>query len=208
LFYCAKVGVSLKKVVIEKKARILDDFFKVDEAHLRFEKFDGQMTPLIRRLSFERGDSVAALIFNPQARLVFLVNQFRYPTLEKGHGWITEVVAGAVDEDETPEAAIRREVIEETGLNPSALEHISTFFVSPGGTSERIILYYAEVSAESKVSQGGGLVSEAEDILTVSVTLDEALNQVATGQIVDAKTIIGLYWLQNRMMSTESLGAR
>ena len=42
----------MKKVLIERKSRILDDFFKVDEADLRYERFDGTMSPLVRRLSF------------------------------------------------------------------------------------------------------------------------------------------------------------
>jgi nudix-type nucleoside diphosphatase (YffH/AdpP family) len=189
----------LDKVIVEKKARILDDFFKVDEAHLRFEKFNGQMSRLVRRLNFERGDSVAALIFNPETRKLILVNQFRYPTCEKGPGWICEVVAGALEKDEEPEAAVRREAIEETGYSPTKLEHISTFYVSPGGSSERIILYYAEVSDKDKVGPGGGVATESEDIQLVTLTLDDALAQIADGRIIDAKTIVGLYWLQNKV---------
>ncbi len=189
----------MKKVVVEKKTRILNDFFKVDEAHLRFEKFDGQMSSSVRRLSLERGDSVAVLIFNPETRTLFLTNQFRYPTLEKGPGWMIEVVAGAIDKDESPEAAARREVLEESGFDLVKLEPVSTFYVSPGGTSERIVLYYAEVTARSKVGSGGGLASEAEDIETVALTIDEALEQVRSGQIIDAKTIVGVFWLQNRL---------
>ena len=69
----------MRKVVIESKRRILDDFFKVEEAHLRYERFDRQMSPLVRRLNFERGDSVAAMIFNPKTQRIILVNQFRLP---------------------------------------------------------------------------------------------------------------------------------
>lgn len=191
------------KVQIEKKKRIVDDFFQVEEVHLRYERFDGQMSPLVRRLTFERGDSVAVLIFNPKRQHILLVNQFKYPTYEKGPGWITETVAGMVEKNESPESAARREVEEETGYKVGKLEHISTFYVSPGGSSERIILYYAEVDATNKIEAGGGVASEDEDIMTVELSLTDALKQIQSGQIADAKTIVGIFWLHHRL--TEDL---
>jgi nudix-type nucleoside diphosphatase (YffH/AdpP family) len=190
---------TMKKVIIEKTRRIFNDFFKIEEAYLRYEQFDGQMSPVVRRLNFERGDSVAALIFNPKTQRIILVNQFKYPTFEKGPGWITETVAGMIDKNESPESAVRREVMEETGYNVRSLEHISTFYVSPGGSSERIILYYIEVDDISKVAPGGGVASEHEDIVTVELGIEEALEQIGSGEIADAKTILGIMWLQNRL---------
>ena len=96
----------MRRVEIERKRRILDDFFKVEEAHLRYERFDGKMSPVVRRLNFERGDSVAAVIFNPGTQRLLLVNQFKYPAYDKGPGWITETVAGTIDKNETPEHAV------------------------------------------------------------------------------------------------------
>ena len=192
----------MKKVVIEESKIIFDDFFKIQEAKLRYEQFDGQMSPVVRRLNFDRGDSVAALIYNTTTQRIILVNQFKYPTFEKGPGWITETMAGMVGKDESPEVAVRREVLEETGYEVSSLEHISTFYVSPGGTSERIILYYTEVDEESRIGAGGGVASEHEDIVNVELTLVEALAQIDNGEIVDAKTIIGIFWLQNRRRQT------
>ncbi|MCA9473227.1 MAG: NUDIX domain-containing protein [Nitrospira sp.] len=187
------------KVQIEKKNRILDDFFKVEEVHFRYERFDGQMSPLVRRLNFERGDSVAVLLFNPKSRHILLVNQCKYPAYEKGPGWITETVAGMIEKNESPESAVRREVEEETGYNVGRLEHISTFYVSPGGSSERIILYYAEVDETNKIEAGGGIASEDEDIMTVELSLTDALKQIQSGQIADAKTIVGILWLHHRL---------
>lgn len=189
----------MKQVIIEESKIIFDDFFRIEEAQLRYEKFDGQMSSLVRRLNFERGDSVAALIFNPTTQHIILVNQFKYPTFEKGPGWITETMAGMVAKDESAEAAVRREVLEETGYQVSSLEHISTFYVSPGGSSERIILYYTEVDDISKIGAGGGVPSENENIVNVELTLEEALEQIDSGEIVDAKTILGIFWLQNRL---------
>jgi nudix-type nucleoside diphosphatase (YffH/AdpP family) len=194
----------MKKVIVDRTKRLLDDFFKVEEAYLRYERFDGAMSPVVRRLNFERGDSVAALIYKPDIKRIVLVNQFKYPTYEKGPGWITEIMAGVIDEGEDPETAVRRELLEETGYGSCGLEHISTFYLSPGGSSERIILYYAEVQ-DSKTASGGGLSEEGEDILNVELSIEDALAQIATGEIVDAKTIIAIQWLRNRMVDKRSL---
>jgi len=194
----------MKKVSIEQKRYILEDVFKVEEAHLRHEKFNGEMSNVVRRISLERGDSVAVVIFNLNTNKIILVSQFRYPAYKSGQGWLIEAIAGIVDPKEVPEEAARREVQEETGLTISTLEHISTFYPSPGGSSERIHLYYSEVSGESAKYKGtGGLVSEGEDILAVEVTLDEALSKIKSGEIKDAKTIIGIYWLENRILNNE-----
>jgi nudix-type nucleoside diphosphatase (YffH/AdpP family) len=194
----------VRKVIIEGTKRILDDFFKVDETYLRYERFDGAMSPVVRRLSFERGDSVAALIFKPSTKRIVLVNQFKYPTYGKGPGWITETMAGMIDENEDPESAVRREILEETGYSPRRLEHIATFYLSPGGSSERIALYYAEVD-DKKTTAGGGLAEEGEDILNIELSIEDALAQISSGEIADAKTIIAILWLKNLLADEISL---
>jgi ADP-ribose pyrophosphatase len=189
----------VKRVVVEEVSRVYDGFFKVDEAHLRYERFDGTMRETVRRLKFERGDSVAVLLYKPKTARILLVNQFRYPTYEKGPGWITETLAGMIDMGEDPEDAARREILEETGCSVRELKHISTFYLSPGGSSERIFLYLAEVADGDKVQEGGGLAEESEDIASVELTLEDARKQVRTGEIVDAKTIIAIYSLVNHV---------
>jgi nudix-type nucleoside diphosphatase (YffH/AdpP family) len=191
----------MKKVIVEEKKFILDDFFKVEEVYLRFEQFNGDMSPRLRRLSFERGNSVAILAFNTDTQKIILINQFRYPTYGNGRGWITELIAGMVDEGELPKESAQRESMEESGLTVSAFEHISTFYLSPGGSSEQISLYYAEVAGEyAKYNKMGGIAKEGEDILSFEISLEEALDKIKTGEIADAKTIIGIYWLENRQL--------
>lgn len=189
----------MKKVSIEQKRYIFEDVFKLEEAHLRFEKFNGEMSERVRRISLERGDSVAVLILNLNTDKIILISQFRYSTYKNGQGWLLETIAGIIDSGETPEKAARREVQEETGLEISTLEHISTFYPSPGGSSERIHLYYSEVSGENaKYKENGGLISEGEDIRADEYSLEDALGRIKSGEIMDAKTIIGIYWLENR----------
>ena len=189
----------MKKVSIEKKRYLLNDFFKVEEAYLSFEQFDGHMSPVVRRLNLERGDSVSVLVFNQTTEKLILVSQFRYATYPKTDGWTIEAIAGMVDAGETPEQAAKREVGEETGLSIDTFEHIATFYPSPGGSSERIFLYYSEVSGDkARYKETGGILSKGEDVKAVEITLPEALAKIKTGEIADAKTIIGVYWLENR----------
>jgi len=189
----------MKKVSMEQKKYILEDVFKVEEAYLRYEKFDGEMSGTVRRISLERGDSVSILIYNTRTDKIILISQFRYPSFKSGYGWLLETIAGIVDPGETPEASARREVQEETGLEITRLEHIATFFPSPGGSSERIYLYYSEVSRDpDSYGENGGLPCEGENIKSYEITLGEALERIQSGEIMDAKTILGIYWLKNR----------
>ena len=180
---------------VKTSRRILDDVFHVDESLVSYERFDGTMSRPLRYLTFVRGDSVAAILVNRRRGTVILTRQFRYPTTGNTSGWMIETVAGMLQAGESPEAGMRREIEEETGYRIGALTRISTFFVSPGGSSERVILFQADVDESDKVSESGGLMAEGEDIEIVSLTFAEARAMVASGAIADAKTIIGLQWL-------------
>lgn len=185
----------MPRAEVISRRRLLDDFFRVDEAEVSFERTDGTMTPPLRRLVFERGDSVAAVVVQRESGSVLLTEQFRFPTLGKGSGWLLEVMAGMIDAGESPEAALRREIEEELGYRVGEVEPISTFFVSPGGSSERVWLYYAEVVGSERVSDGGGNAAAHEEIRVVRLSRDEARAALREGRLIDAKTIIGLQWL-------------
>jgi ADP-ribose pyrophosphatase len=191
--------IRMRKVEIISRNLVFDDFFKIEEARLRFERYDGTMSEPVRRLNFERGDSVAALLVDAQARLVHLTEQFKYPAYDKGGGWLIDVVAGMLGADEVPEDAVRREILEESGFETAALEAIATFFVSPGGTSERMFLFCAFVSEATRRSEGGGLAGEHEDIKVVTWPVDEFLGRIRRGELQDAKTLIAGYWLAQNL---------
>ncbi len=187
------------KVVVHKKRFVYEDFFKIEEAEVSFEKYNGQMSPPVRRLSFERGDAVAVIIFNSETEKVFLIEQFRYPTYGTDSGWLTEVVAGMVKKGESPEETVRREVLEEVGYRVDCLTPIDTFYTSPGGSSERIFLFYTEVTNADRITNGGGLELEHEDIRLIEYTLPKLWNALEAGDFHDAKTIIALMWLKNKI---------
>jgi len=171
---------------------------------LRYEKFNGEMSEIITRLNFNRGDSVAILIYNQEEDSVILVKQFRYPAYVKdGPGWILELVAGMIEKDKDAISVAHSELLEEAGYEVDDLESISNFYVSPGGTSERIHLYLA--STHRKIGSGGGLAQEHEDIQIVELSLDEAIKMIDSGEICDAKTIVALQWLKIRQLQEKIL---
>lgn len=186
-----------KRVDIVSETEIFKKLiFRVVEGRFRFQRYDGNMSDEIVRLNLDRGDSVAAVLHDTTDDTIVLTEQYRYPTHGKGPGWMLELPAGVLDADEKPEQSVRREIVEEVGYEVSSMEPICTFYVSPGGTSERILLFYARVTPSARTSAGGGVASEGEDIRSVHIPVAEALARVRDGDIVDAKTIIGLQWLE------------
>jgi ADP-ribose pyrophosphatase len=190
--------VSMKRRVeiIDKKEVFKKAIFRIEEVKLRYERFNGGMSEGLTRLNLNRGDSVAIIVHDPNAQTVIMIEQFRYSTYEKGPGWMLELPAGMVKTGEDPAQTMQREVSEEIGYQVRQMQHISTFYLSPGGTSERIYLYYASATPKDHTSAGGGILSEGEDIRTLVMQVDAALRKINSGEIVDAKTIIGLQWLQ------------
>ena len=192
------------RAVIARQQRLFDDFFKIDELLVTHRQIDGTTSSVQRRLVFERGDSVAVLLFNRDRRAVVLVEQFKAPTLiarrrddpATTDGWLVEPLAGMIDTGEAPEAAAIRETLEETGYRIREPDLIGRFFVSPGGTSERVFLYFAEVGDADRVGMGGGI--DDEDIQVLEIGLEELFERLARGLIEDTKLAIGAYWLQNR----------
>ncbi len=193
------------RAVIERERRAFDDIFNIDEFLVSHEQIDGTMSAGQRRLVFERGDAVGVLLLNVESKSVVLVEQFRVAVLvgrrrddrSTTDGWITETVAGVIDANETPEAAAIREAFEETGYQIQEPRLISKFFTSPGGVSERVFLYFAEVTDTDRIGKGGGI--DDEDIKVVQLAIDELFDRLAQGSIEDPKLLIGAYWLQDHL---------
>jgi nudix-type nucleoside diphosphatase (YffH/AdpP family) len=194
------------RVEASQPKRLFNDFFKIDEIYVSHEQFDGQMSAQKRLLVFERGDAVAALLYDPERRKIIVVNQFRIPTREKGRGrgWIVEAVAGMIRTNkegqplEKPLECLIREVREETGYQLTHATPVATFFSSPGGSTEMIYLYYAEVRKVAKVEEGGGVKEDGEDIEIVEYEIDDFFKRLVAGEFEDPKLIIAGQWLVAR----------
>jgi ADP-ribose pyrophosphatase len=194
-----------RRVEIIQKSRTDFSFFHIEEAHLRYERYDGDMSAEIVRLNLQRGDAAAAIVHDPKADTVVMVEQFRYSTYEKGPGWLLEIPAGVVEahKDADPADTMRRELEEEIGYHVADLRYISTFYLSPGGSSERVFLYYASASPKDKHSAGGGLLIENEDLRVLVMNTANVFERMKSGQIQDAKSLIGLQWLQMYLLTGE-----
>lgn len=108
-----------------------------------------------------------------------------------------------IDPGEDPDDALRREVFEETGYRIRDARAISMFYLSPGGSSERIFLYYAEVNNATLAGEGGGVRGEGEDIQLVEMGVSEALADVSVGRFPDSKTIVGLLSMKEYLLRHE-----
>jgi nudix-type nucleoside diphosphatase (YffH/AdpP family) len=201
---------GVRKSQVHGTVNKFDGFFKVDEIDVSHLTLAGKMDRQ-KRLVFERGDSVAVLLYNPDTDDVIMVNQFKVPALiarqrdnpKTQDGWVTEAVAGMIDEGETPEQAVVREAMEETGYKVRNPVPISTFFSSPGGTSERIFLYFAEVHSADETGKGGGI--DDEDIAVIHTSAHELQSQLEAKKLEDPKLIIAAYWLQDYIRKMKPL---
>jgi ADP-ribose pyrophosphatase len=186
------------KVIIKDLKREYDGVFKVDKAILQHEKFDGSMSGEIDRLNFNRGDTVAIILYKRSDKSVVLIRQFRYPAyVDNGPGWLIECVAGIKDNGEIPVA--KKEVLEETGYKIDKLKYLTRFYPSPGGCSERISIYLAYVEAESEIKKEEYFGTGNEDIQVIEIPLARAFEMIKSGEICDGKTIIGLFCLRDEL---------
>lgn len=183
------------KVHIISKEQVFDDFFKVEKWHYQYEREDGTLTTPVDRLVLQRQDAAAAILYNKERGKVILSRQFRHCTYEKGPGWMIEAIAGRMDENEGPEATIKREAIEEIGYRLHSLEKIATVYSSPGYSAERMHIYYAEVTDADKIAQGGGLEEEGEYVEPYEMTVQELHDALVADEIIDSKTVIAAHYL-------------
>jgi ADP-ribose pyrophosphatase len=108
--------------------------------------------------------------------------------------WLLEIVAGAIEEGETAKEVAYREAEEEAGCAVQEMRLINEFYTSPGGTSERISLFYGRINA-AEVGGIHGLDEEHEDILVSTVSFAEAYKMIEDGRIESAIPIIAIQWL-------------
>lgn len=106
---------------------------------------------------------------------------------------LLEIPAGTMEPPEPPETCAYRELIEETGYRADKVELITTFFPAPGILDEKMFLYLA-----TGLQLGKHAREKGEEIENEIVSLDEAMKLIESGEIHDAKTMLGLMFLERK----------
>jgi nudix-type nucleoside diphosphatase (YffH/AdpP family) len=169
-----------------------DAWYTLRRVTFEIQGRDGEWTTQ-QREAYDRGNGATILLRDETRDTVLLTRQFRLPAYLNGHpdGMLIEAPAGLLDDDDaSAETAIRREAEEETGYRVDSVTRIGEYFMSPGSVTERVAFFTGSYREDERVSQGGGVASEGEDIEILEVTLAEAIAMVERGEIVDAKTVL------------------
>ncbi|RDE09618.1 NUDIX domain-containing protein [Pelagibacterium lacus] len=148
----------------------------------------GGAQALVREV-YDHGSAAAVLLLDCRCRVMTLVRQFRLPAQLNGDaGWMLEVCAGLLDGDD-PETSAHKEALEETGIAPHRLDFAFALYASPGSLTEKVSCFLGFYGAADRQGPGGGIGHEGEDIEIVAVGFDDALDLIASGAIIDAKTV-------------------
>ena len=198
-----KASFDKSHVEVIEKAPCYEGFFTMSQFKVKHKLFNGGWGNEIRRELFERGEAAAVLLYDSKLDIVVLTEQFRVGALNEASPWIYELVAGMIEEGETPEGVAIRETQEESGAQIQELTPICQYLVSPGGTDEKIHLFMALLDS-SQVSGIHGLASEGEDIRVHKVSSQDAFEAVRCGKINNAATIIALQWLELNLKQIHS----
>ena len=185
---------SSADVQILSKKTLYQGFFKMVKYAFKHKLFQGGWSEVVEREIFERGHAIAVLPYDPVLDEFVMIEQVRigaFPT--SSSPWLLEVVAGIIDEGETPEDVCRREAKEEADLDIQKLHKALSYLSSPGGTTERLHIYIGLVDA-SDAKGVHGLEHESEDILVHRVPTSDALDWINQGKIDNAATLIALQW--------------
>jgi nudix-type nucleoside diphosphatase (YffH/AdpP family) len=185
---------SSPTVEILKDEVLSDQWYVLRKVTYRIRKSGGEWETQTRE-AYDRGNGATVLLYNLQQRTVVLTRQFRLPSYVNGNtsGMLIEACAGLLDDDE-PEECIRREVREETGYDVHDVRKVFETYMSPGSVTEILHFFVAEYSPSQRVSAGGGVEHEGEDIEVLELSFQRALEGIYNGEIRDAKTVMLLQY--------------
>ncbi|MGI9277912.1 MAG: NUDIX domain-containing protein [Endozoicomonas sp.] len=189
-------GLGAKDVRVENEESLYSGFLKLCRYKIRHGLFQGGWSNTLDREAVFRSPSVGVLLYDPALDQVVLVEQFRVGALlGEDDPWLLEIVAGISEPGESLESVAIREVQEEANCSVVELLPVSNFYVSPGATNEKLMLYCGIVDASGA---GGyyGLAEEGEDIRVHVIPFHEAYDMVEDGRIANAPAMIALQWLK------------
>ncbi len=181
--------------ILETKI-LSDNWYILKKITYEYNQKDGKHQVQTRE-TYDRGNGAVILLYNATAKTIILTHQFRLPTFINGNadGMLIEACAGLLDKD-NPEDCIRRETEEETGYKITDVRKIFEAYMSPGSVTEILHFFVAAYTASMKISEGGGVEHEHENIEVLELPFSKALQMMQSGEIKDAKTIMLLQYAQ------------
>ncbi|KXU85318.1 GDP-mannose pyrophosphatase [Caballeronia megalochromosomata] len=190
------------RVRVLKTEILSEDWYVLRKVTFDFQRRDGAWQRQSRE-TYDRGNGATILLRDRKTGNVLLTRQFRMPAFVNGHdGMLIESPGGLLD-DASPEERIRAEVEEETGYRVHHVEKIFEAFMSPGSVTEKLYFYIGDYDSSMRVSAGGGVVEEGEEIETIEVPLQTAMQMIERGEIMDGKTIMLLQYAALKARSGE-----
>lgn len=178
------------------KETVFQGYFRVDRYRMQYRTYAGGWSGEAVREVFERGHAAAVLLYDPDRDAVAMIEQFRIGAHAAGfdNPWLLEIVAGIIEEGESSEEVACREAQEEAGCTISELLPVVRMLLTPGGSSETIMVYCARVDVRK---MGGiyGLSGEHEDIKVVVRSFSEVQELLQQGMIQNATALVALQWL-------------
>ncbi|KQV27186.1 NUDIX domain-containing protein [Massilia sp. Root335] len=191
--------MSSDTVRIVREEILSDHYLPLKNVTYALRRHDGDLQVQSREV-YDSADGAAVLLYNRTHRSVVLTRQFRVGARLAGHdGFLLEAAAGMLDGADPATRALA-EVREETGYDIERVQPALQLYASPASTTERVHLFVAEYERERRRDGGGGNAEEGEDIEVVELDFDDALAMVETGDIVDAKTVLLLMYLERKVL--------
>jgi len=181
-------------IKIKQTDLLSDNWYLLNRVTFDYQRSDNTIQTQIREV-YDRGNGAAILLYNTIQKTVILTRQFRLPSYLNGNetGMMIEVCAGLLDKDH-PEQCIIRETEEETGYRLTKVHKVFESYMSPGAVTEILYCFVGQYNESMKVSNGGGIEHEQEEIEVLELPFDEAYSMIATLEIKDAKTIMLLQY--------------
>lgn len=154
---------------------------------------------IMQRQFEDHGEASAVLAYDEPRRMALVVRQPRLGPLYSGlDPYLLEAAAGLIEPGEAPDAAVRREALEELGVRLGAVEFVTATWSVPAVSSERIHLYLATYVTADRITAGGGVVEEGEEIEVLELPLKQLLAMADAGDITDIKTLTLVWALARR----------
>lgn len=186
----------IRNVTILNTEILSDNWYILKKITYEYVKKDGTKLTQSRE-AYDRGNGATILLYNKEQQTVILTRQFRLPTFINGNktGMLIEACAGLLDKDNA-EDCIKRETEEETGYKITEIQKVFEAYMSPGSVTEILYFFIAEYETSMKVTDGGGVAHEEENIEVLEITIEQAMNMITNGEIKDGKTIMLLQYVK------------